>query len=78
MSTFLVRLSERLPRDIDPELSADLRERTRDRLSGWQRVWRVSGSVTLVALVDAPDLDILHGQIAQLPLLPWLDRKSVV
>ncbi len=73
MSTFLVRLSAHLPRDMDPEVSADLRERTRDRLSGWPRVWRVAGSETLVALVDTPDLDVLHGQIAQLPLLPWLE-----
>ena len=73
MSTFHVRLSERRPRDIDPELSADLRDRTREQLTDWPQVWRVAGSDSLVVLVGAPDHDALHQRIAALPLYPWLE-----
>ncbi|RSZ63115.1 muconolactone delta-isomerase [Corynebacterium hylobatis] len=73
MSTFLVRLCANLPGDMDPEVRADLRDRSRGQLADWPQVWRVTGSDTLVVLVDAPDHEALHQQIAALPLHPWLE-----
>lgn len=73
MSVFLVRLRADLPGDMDPEVRADLRDRSREQLADWPQVWRVTGSDNLVVLVDAPDHDTLHQQIAALPLHPWLE-----
>lgn len=74
MSTWLVRLSPHLPGDMDPEVRADLRERTRAGLAEWPgaRWWRVAGSDTLVALVDAAAAADVHGRIVALPLRPYL------
>lgn len=67
-----MRMSADLPGDMDPEVRADLRDRTREQLTDWPQVWRVAGSDSLVVLVGATDLDSLHQQIAALALHPWL------
>lgn len=72
MSVFLVRLRADLPGDMDPEVRADLRDRSREQLGDWPQIWRVTGSDSLVVLADVPDHDALHQQIAALPLHPWL------
>ena len=68
---WLIRLHSRLPLDMDPEVRADLVQRSRDQLSGWPgQLWRIPGGLTWVALVDAPEP---HALVAALPLHPWLD-----
>ncbi len=78
MSTWLVRLSPEIPGDMDPEVRADLRDRTRVCLAAWPqaRLWRVAGSDSLVALVDAVDHTAVHELITALPVHPHL-RVSV-
>ncbi|MDO5669979.1 MAG: muconolactone Delta-isomerase family protein [Corynebacterium sp.] len=67
---WLIRLLADLPLDMDPEVRADLIQRTRDLLSEWPGdVWRVPGGLTWVALIEAPDP---HTLVAALPLHPWL------
>ncbi|AGF73222.1 muconolactone Delta-isomerase [Corynebacterium halotolerans] len=74
MSTWLVRLSPHIPGDMDPEIRADLRGRTRAGLADWPgaRWWRVAGSDTLVALVDAATSADVHERITALPLHRYL------
>lgn len=78
MSNFLVRMSVDLPGDMDPEVRADLRDRTREQFTSWPQVWRVTGGDSLVVLVGTADLDALHQQIAALPLYPWLNTTVEV
>ena len=67
---WLIRLVADLPLDMDPEVRADLVQRTRDLLGEWPgQLWRIPGGWTWVALVDAPEPHLL---IADLPLHPWL------
>lgn len=73
MSVFLVRLRADLPGDMDPEIRADLRDRSREQLADWPQVWRVTGGDSLVVIVEAADHDVLHQRIAALPLHPWLE-----
>ncbi|GAB3700310.1 muconolactone Delta-isomerase family protein [Corynebacterium nasicanis] len=68
---WLIRLHARLPLDMDPEVRADLIQRTRDLLATWQgEAWRIPGGWTWVLLIDAPDP---HQLISALPLDPWLE-----
>ncbi|MDO5671136.1 MAG: muconolactone Delta-isomerase family protein [Corynebacterium sp.] len=67
---WLVRLRADVPLDMDPEVRADLFQRTRDLVSGWPgEVWRVAGGWTVVAVLSVEDP---HELIAALPLHPWL------
>lgn len=74
MSAWLIRMTPALPGDMDPEIRADLRDRTRAALADWSgaRLWRSAGTGGLIALVDAPDADAVHGLIAALPAHRWL------
>lgn len=68
---WLIRLVARLPLDMDPEVRADLLQRTGDLLAGWPgELWRIPGGWTVVARVESADP---HALIAGLPLGPWLD-----
>lgn len=71
MSTWLIRLSAQLPAEMDPEVRADLIERTRLAVGDWPgvQVWRLVGgwSVVAVVLSEHP-----HELIVELPLYPWL------
>ena len=67
---WLIRLSVRVPLDMDPEVRADLFQRSRDLLAQWPgQLWRIPGSDTVVARVEAGDP---HALVAGLPLFPWL------
>ncbi|MDO5512518.1 muconolactone Delta-isomerase family protein [Corynebacterium sp.] len=68
---WLIRLVADLPLDMDPEVRADLVQRSRDLLAQWPgQLWRIPGGLTWVALIDAPEP---HALVSALPLTPWLD-----
>ena len=68
--TWLVRLEAHLPLDMDPEVRADLIQRSRDLMVEWPgELWRIPGGWTVVARLDVEDP---HRLIAALPLHPWL------
>ena len=66
---WLIRLVARLPLDMDPEVRADLLQRTGDLLAGWPgELWRIPGGWTVVARVESRPT-----RSSRLPLGPWLD-----
>ncbi|WIM72035.1 hypothetical protein QP028_11625 [Corynebacterium suedekumii] len=51
---WLVRLDADLPGSMDPEVRADLLDRSRTLIAGWPaQVWQVPGGWRLVALLDS-------------------------
>jgi len=78
---FHVRMDVRLPRNLDPDLRADLvaREKTYSqnlqREGKWRHLWRIAGEYANVSVFDVTSNDELHELLSSLPLFPYLDIK---
>lgn len=67
MNRYLITLEARTPGDMDPEVRADLFQRTREALP--QGFFRMVGQRTVTGIVA---MGSPHEFIAELPLFPWL------
>lgn len=67
---WLVRLDADLPGSMDPEVRADLIQRSTDLVATWPdaSIWRGIGHWTIVSLVDTDDP---HGLVSALPVARW-------
>lgn len=75
---FAVRMDVGIPRDLDPEVRADLvaREKAYCRelqTSGaWVHIWRCVGRYANISVFDVADNEALHAILWGLPLFPYM------
>lgn len=75
---FTVRMDVDIPRDLDPEVRADLvaRERTYchelQKSGEWVHIWRCVGQYANISVFDVADNEALHQILWSLPLFPYM------
>jgi muconolactone D-isomerase len=78
---FMAEMEIRLPPDMPPEQSADLRTReaayaqAAQRDGRWPHLWRVAGRSANVSVLDVGSVDELHELLSGLPLFPYMDIR---
>jgi muconolactone D-isomerase len=76
---FHVKMTVRLPPDMDAETAAQLNAREHQhaeplqRAGKWLHLWRVAGRWENVSIFDVADPGELHGILSSLPLYPYMD-----
>ncbi|STC68648.1 muconolactone Delta-isomerase family protein [Corynebacterium pilosum] len=65
---YLVIIRATTPDDMDPEVRADLLQRTRDMLPAG--FYQVVGQRSVAGILETEDID---AWVAQLPLAPWAE-----
>jgi muconolactone D-isomerase len=76
---FHVKMTVRLPPDIDAETTAELNAREHEhaeplqRSGKWLHLWRVAGRWENVSVFDVTDPGELHDIVSSLPLYPYMD-----
>lgn len=75
----LVRMTVRLPHDLDPDLAGELKRTEKQRAlelqrdGRWVHLWRVVGRYENYSVFDVADHDELHALLSSLPLFPYMD-----
>jgi muconolactone D-isomerase len=76
---FHVTMTVKLPPDMPPERSAELKrvERARaqelQQAGKWRHLWRVAGRYANVSVFDVTDAAELNDIMMSLPLFPWME-----
>lgn len=76
---FHVRMTVRLPHEMEPEQADQLKAREKDmaqqlqREGKWRHLWRIAGQYANVSVFDVRDNAELHDTLTQLPLYPYMD-----
>ncbi|GAA4885150.1 muconolactone Delta-isomerase [Pseudonocardia benzenivorans] len=75
---FHVTMDVAIPRDLAPEVRADLVARERaycqdlQKQGTWVHIWRVVGRYSNVSVFDVDSSDELHDILWNLPLFPFM------
>jgi muconolactone D-isomerase len=75
---FHVAMDVAIPRDLDPDVRADLVAREKaysqdlQRQGKWPHIWRVVGKYSNVSIFDVDSTDELHELLWNLPLFPYM------
>ncbi|MFD7999540.1 muconolactone Delta-isomerase [Streptomyces mirabilis] len=75
---FLVRMDVEIPRDLAPEVRADLVAREKaycqelQRSGEWVDIWRCVGQYANVSVFDVAGNEELHRILWNLPLFPYM------
>jgi len=73
---FHVEMTVRLPTDMPPAQSAELKSREKaiaqalQRDGRWRHLWRIAGRYANVSVFDVPDNAALHDTLTMLPCSP--------
>jgi muconolactone D-isomerase len=76
---FHVRMDVHIPRDLEPELRADVVAREKaysqelQRSGKWPHLWRIVGEYSNFSIFDVTGNDELHDLLSGLPLFPYMD-----
>ena len=76
---FHVKMTVKLPVDMDPahaaKLKADEKELAQrlQREGKWRHLWRIAGQYANYSLFDVDSTQELHDTLMQLPLFPYMD-----
>ncbi len=76
---FHVKMSVKLPLDMDPAQAARLKADEKalaQRLQHegiWRHLWRIAGHYANYSVFDLPSVEALHDTLMQLPLFPYTD-----
>ncbi|MHC3823589.1 muconolactone Delta-isomerase [Pseudomonas sp. S2_B10] len=76
---FHVKMTVRLPADIDAQRAARLKADEKDlaqRLQQegkWRHLWRIAGHYANYSVFDVDSVEALHELLMQLPLFPYMD-----
>ncbi|HDS1733711.1 MULTISPECIES: muconolactone Delta-isomerase [Pseudomonas] len=76
---FHVKMTVKLPADMDPakatQLKADEKELAQrlQRDGTWRHLWRIAGHYANYSVFDVPSVEALHDTLMQLPLFPYMD-----
>ncbi|MFU6378282.1 muconolactone Delta-isomerase [Metapseudomonas otitidis] len=75
---FHVKMTVRLPADMDPERAARLKADEKalaqrlQREGTWRHLWRIAGHYANYSVFDVPSVEALHDTLMQLPLFPYM------
>lgn len=76
-----VRMDVHLPRDLSPDVRAEIVGRERaysqqlQREGKWVHLWRVAGEYANYSIFDVASHDELHDILANLPLFAYMDIR---
>ncbi|MCO7514074.1 muconolactone Delta-isomerase [Pseudomonas guariconensis] len=76
---FHVKMTVRLPVDMDPAKAAQLKADEKalaqrlQREGTWRHLWRIAGHYANYSVFDLPSVEALHDTLMQLPLFPYMD-----
>ncbi|MEU3269865.1 muconolactone Delta-isomerase family protein [Saccharomonospora sp. NPDC006951] len=76
---FAVRMTVRIPSDLDPGVRADLVAREKEyarrlqREGEWLHLWRQAGKYANLSVFDVAGNERLHEILWNLPLFPYLE-----
>ncbi|WP_248920377.1 muconolactone Delta-isomerase [Pseudomonas entomophila] len=75
---FHVKMTVKLPLDMDPAKAAQLKAEEKElalRLQQegtWRHLWRIAGHYANYSVFDVPSVEALHDTLMQLPLFPYM------
>ena len=75
---FHVKMTVKLPADMDPavatRLKADEKELAQclQREGQWRHLWRIAGHYANYSVFDVPSVEALHDTLMLLPLFPYM------
>lgn len=75
---YMVRMDVALPKDMNPEVRADLLAREKaysqdlQRAGKWRHIWRIAGAYANFSVFDVESNEELHALISGLPLFPFM------
>ncbi|MFE7174189.1 muconolactone Delta-isomerase [Streptomyces sp. NPDC057616] len=75
---YAVRMDVAIPRDLDPEVRADLMAREKaycqelQKSGEWVHIWRCVGQYANISVFDVPDNEALHRILWNLPLFSYM------
>lgn len=75
---FHVKMTVKLPVDMDPAKAARLKADEKElaqrlqREGTWRHLWRIAGQYSNVSIFDVTDVDELHQLLSTLPLFPYM------
>ena len=75
---FHVKMTVKLPLDMDPDKAAKLKADEKElaqslmREGKWRHIWRVAGQYANVSIFDVQDNAELHDILSGLPLFPFM------
>ena len=75
---YAVRMDVAIPRDLDPEVRADLVAREKaycqelQKSGEWVHIWRCVGQHANISVFDVPDNEALHRILWNLPLFSYM------
>lgn len=78
---FMAQVEVRIPHDLDPQRTEELRARELEyalrlqREGRWVHLWRVAGRFANVSVFDVDSNDELHQLLSGLPLYPFMDIR---
>lgn len=76
---FHVKMTVKLPVDMDPAKAAQLKADEKalaqnlQREGSWRHLWRIAGHYANYSVFDVPSVEDLHNLLMQLPLFPYMD-----
>ena len=80
---FHVKMTVKLPLDMDPDKAAKLKADEKElaqrlqREGKWRHLWRIAGHYANYSVFDLASVEELHDTLMQLPLFPtWRSRST--
>ena len=76
---FHVKMTVKLPLDMDPARAATLKAEEKElaqrlqREGSWRHLWRIAGHYANYSVFDVPSVEALHDTLMQLPLFPYME-----
>ena len=76
---FHVKMTGKLPADMDPAQAARLKADEKElaqrlqREGKWRHLWRIAGHYANYSVFDVASVEELHDTLMQLPLFPYMD-----
>ncbi|WP_109474071.1 muconolactone Delta-isomerase [Ornithinimicrobium cavernae] len=78
---YAVKMDVAIPRDLDPEVRADIVAREKayshelQRAGEWVHIWRIAGQYSNLSIFDVADNERLHEVLWNLPLFPFMTME---
>ncbi|SFO95866.1 muconolactone Delta-isomerase [Pseudomonas borbori] len=76
---FHVKMTVKLPLDMDPAKAAQLKADEKElaqrlmREGKWRHLWRIAGQYANYSVFDLDSVQELHDTLLQLPLFPYME-----
>lgn len=76
---FHVKMTVKLPLDMDPQVAARLKADEKElaqrlqREGRWRHLWRIAGHYANFSVFDVESVESLHEVLMSLPLFPYME-----